>query len=139
MKSQDYIHKFMREVYNFFKRYDSTEPITLQDLTCVYVYDEGFPDDNIHEWIDEDGETPIHYAVRFWETSSLGILLEESDENGNRFNILQRNKQGKTAMRLAFEYGNIAAVDYLACYYPAWFQKKLRNAIKSFARRTATI
>lgn len=139
MKSQDYIHKFMREVYSFFKHYESNEPITLQDLMRISVYDEGFPDENIHEWIDEDGETPIHYAVRFWETSSLGILLEESDDNGNLFNILQRNKQGKTAMRVAFEYGNVAAVDYLSYYYPAWFQKKLRNAIKPFARRTATI
>ena len=139
MKSQDYIHKFMREVYSFFKHRGSDEPITIQDLTYISVPEEGCPDDNIHEWIDEDGDTPLHYAVVFWETASLPPLLYGEDANGNQFNILQRNKRGKTAMRLAFEYGNIAAIDFLAYHYPYWFQKKLRNAIKSFARRTATI
>lgn len=136
MKSQDYIHKFMEEVYSFFKHRGSDEPITIQDLTYISVPGEGCPDDNIDEWIDENGETPLHYAVRFYESASLQHLLYEEDANGNKFNILQKNKQGKTAMRLAFEDGNIEAIAFLTMHYKWWFRRKLLDAIKPFARRT---
>lgn len=139
MKSQDYIHKFMDEVFSFFKNYDSAEPITLFDLQEISVEGEGYPDDNINEWIDDCGETPLHYAVRFHEALSLENLLFDQDKRGNRFNVFHRNALGKTAMRMALERGDLACVSVLSYRYPSWFQRKLRNAIKSFARRTATI
>lgn len=140
LNRQEKIHKFMKEVYDFFKNHKRNEiedPIVIPDLVRIYEHCVGCCyRDNIHEWIDENGETPIHYAVRFKENESLLYLIGEKSDNGNRFNILQRNKQGKTAMRLAFENGNISAIDAISSYYKKWFRKKICNLIKSLAYRT---
>ena len=140
LNRQEKIHKFMKDVYDFFKNHKRNEiedPIVIPDLVRIHERYVGCCyRDNIHEWIDENGETPIHYAVRFKENESLLYLIGEKSDNGNRFNILQRNKQGKTAMRLAFENGNISAIDTISSYYKKWFRKKICNLIKSLAYRT---
>lgn len=126
----------MNEVYDFFKKYCSLNPVTIEDLKDIYESLD-IPYETIDKWIDEEGETPLHYAVRFWEASSIPLLLDARDKGGKCFNVLQKNNKGKTAMRVALEDGNVSAAFYLAYAYPYRFTKKIKKSVSALVARTA--
>lgn len=132
---QKNIYRFMDDVYSLFKHHYSPEPITIDDLRTLYE-ELDIPYVTIDKWIDIDGDTPLHYAVRFWECSSIPSLIDARDIGNKKINVLQKNNKGKTAMRVALEEGNVGAAFHLADAYPYSFMKKIKESVKPLVSRT---
>lgn len=131
--NKEFIYALMDQIYYEFKYKDD---IDLNHLLEITINDE-YPDQDINRWIDKNGETPLHYAVHFNDAQSLRNIVKAKDFYGNKFNILQKNNKGKTAMRLAIEEGKLSCVQALAKGYPYYFNKMILDSIKAIAKRTA--
>lgn len=138
MKNHDFMKAFMCEVEKCIVNYETSCLPILEDLMNIEINGEK-PSKNIREWVNEYGNTPIHYAAMYGDSLILESLIgySHSMKMDEEFDILKKNKDGKSAMRIAIENGSLGCVDVLSFYYyPTWFQNKITKAIKFLVSRT---